>query len=526
VLKVLTGTEMQELDRRVIDGLGIPGEVLMERAGLGVAEATFLYFPPESFPRALVLCGPGNNGGDGMVCARHLIDSGYAVKVILLCDEEKYKGEAKKNLLILKRLSIDLKGTKTTSEFKKEVLTFAPNVIVDAVFGTGLKREVKGFYAEVIEEVNNLKEEGIKVVSVDIPSGVDSATGQVLGIAVKADVTVTFELPKLGHYFYPGKAHTGVLRIVRIGFPKKVVEEFAPSRVFLDDFWARNALKSRTGYVHKGTFGHVAVIAGSRGKSGACFLSALGALRIGAGLVTIICPQSLQPIFASMLPEALTIGVEENENGEVSSKAIPKILEAIGGKRAVVLGPGIGLSEEVKEVVFKVLQYSEAPVVLDADGLTLVSTNPSILKEAKSGLVLTPHPGEAERLLKTNKAELLRDRLSAVRRLSELVKKGVAILKGPHTVVKEKDGREAVSSIDEPGLAQGGNGDVLSGLIAGLIAQKYELFEATCLGVFLHGAAGRLLKRSKGDFGFLASEVASAIPRVVRGILNGKTSSY
>ena len=521
-MKVVTGLEMQEFDSFIIHSLGIPAEVLMERAGLGVAENVFRYYPLEEYKKVLVVCGPGNNGGDGMVCARYLWDKGYEVKIILLAKEEKYKGEALINLKIIKNIGLSLEKAGEISQFKNLLQAYFPNIVIDAIFGTGLKRNVEGFFKEVIEEINGYKiKKAAKLVAVDIPSGVCANTGQILGTAVKADLTVTFELPKIGHLFYPGKECTGVLEVVPIGFPKKVVEEKGPKREYLDLKWAKKVFKPRKGYTHKGTFGHVLVLAGSRGKSGAGVLSALGALRGGAGLVTLASTRTLQYVYSSMIPEILTAGLEENDKGEVSHKSLTEILEIAKNKSVLVIGPGLGLSREVKKLFFDLISQFDIPLVIDADALTLLSENPEALKAYKAPKVLTPHPGEAVRLLKIPKEEIMKNRLEYAKKLSEITD-SIVVLKGPHSVVYSPDGRCGISSIDEPGLSQGGQGDVLSGLIGAFIAQKYEPFVATCLAVYLHGFAGKYLSKNLGPFGYTATDVAETIPTVFKEIKNDR----
>jgi len=513
--RVVSGWEMQKLDSIVIKEIGIPAEVLMERAGVGVSEKLSEMFPPADFPGVLIVCGPGNNGGDGMVCARHLKSKGYQIKVVILCDEDRYKGEAKLNLEIIKKLKIIPRRIKDSSEMSELLESEKPEIIVDAIFGTGLKRKVEGFFAEIINLINRYKEEKKgKVVSVDIPSGVCSNTGRILGTAVKADLTVSFELPKIGHIFYPGKEFTGKLELVPISFPAEVIEKNAPARYYIDLAWAKSVFKRRKGYVHKGNFGHVLVLAGSRGKSGAGYLAGLGALRGGAGLVTLASTRTLQKIYASMLPEALTLGLEENFYGEVSLKDLPKIIEASHKKTAFVIGPGLGLSSEMKNLFFEILSCINIPLVIDADALTLLSEKPEILQNYSGVKILTPHPGEAIRLLKISKNELLEDRLYWTKKLAELTE-AVVILKGAHSIICSKD-QEGISSIDEPGLSQGGTGDVLAGLIGALISQGYDAFTSACLGVFIHGTAGKLLSEEYGPFGYPASLVAETFPRVFK----------
>ncbi len=522
-MKVLIGKEMQELDKIVIHELGIPAEVLMERAGLGVAENIFKYFPVKKYPKVLIICGPGNNGGDGFVCARYIWDMGYKVKVILLSEEEKYKGEALTNLKILKNLDFNLEKISTLEELKKVLDREKPQIIVDAIFGTGLKREITGFLAEVINLINiNKHQENYKVVAIDIPSGICSETGQIMGCAVKADLTVTFELIKAGHLFYPGKEYTGILEVVKIGFPSKIIEEKGPSREYLDWNWAKKFFKPRTGYTHKGTFGHVLILAGSRGKSGAGILSALGALRGGAGLVTLASTKTLQKIYSTILPEILTAGLEEEASGEISFKSLEKFLTLCEGKRVIVIGPGLGLSEGVRNFLKELLSKINIPLVIDADALTLLSEEPEILKNYKGLKVLTPHPGEAQRFLKISIKEILSNRLKALEEIVKLTD-SIVVLKGPHSVIMSPDGKVGISSVDEPGLSQGGMGDILSGLIGALLAQNYEPFLGTCLAVFLHGEAGRYLHQKYGPYGFTATEVGNTIPKLLK-ILEEKKS--
>lgn len=523
MMKVVKAEEMKFLDEFVIHNIGISAEILMERAGLGVAKSILKRFPPDKFKNVLVVCGPGNNGGDGFVCARYLNDMGYEIEIVLLSEREKYKGEALKNLKVLENLGFIPEEVGYVVDFRKILHDFSPSIIVDAIFGIGLKRPIEGVIANIIEEINAYKEKrNCKIVAVDIPSGVCSDTGQILGIGIKADLTVTFELPKLGHFFYPGKEYRGELEIVHIGFPTRVLEEKGPQRYFIDQKWAKRTFKPRKGYTHKGQFGHLLILAGSRGKSGAGLLSALGALRGGVGLVTLASTKTLQKIYSSILPEILTAGLEENEFGEIAYKNLDHLFELSKRKTALVLGPGLGLGEEVKKLVWELLEKLDIPVVIDADALTIISENPERIKNYNYPKILTPHPGEAERLLKISKKEILRNPLEAAKALSELTGSFV-FLKGPHGVIYSPDGRCGISSIDEPGLSQGGTGDVLTGLIGALVCQKYDPFEATAFGVFLHGMAAKKLAKEKGPFGYIASEIANKIPEILKELENDRS---
>ncbi len=513
-MRLVYAREMQALDRFTIEEVGVPAEVLMENAGRGVAELILECFPGEARRGVLILCGPGNNGGDGLVVARHLHQRGLPVKVVLLAPEEKYRGESASNLRVVKYLGLPLE--KALSEEEVEALRPAlagAGLVVDAIFGTGLSRDLSGRFARTVEL---LHESGRPVVAVDMPSGLSADTGRPLGVAVRATLTATMALPKVGQVIYPGREYVGELRVVDIGMPGKVIREKAPPREYLDRDWAARVLKPRSPDTHKGTYGHVLILAGSRGKTGAAVLAALGALRVGAGLVTLAAAGSLQPLLAGYLPEVLTLGLSpETPDQELAPAAAESILETAGRMRAAVLGPGFGLSEEARSLSRRLAVELPCPAVLDADALTALSGRLESLREAPAPRVLTPHPGEMVRLLAQPKDKIQADRLAAAREAARLSGQ-VVVLKGAATVVAAPDGREAVNSSGNPGMAQGGMGDVLSGMIGALLAQGYEPFEAACLGVFLHGASADDLARRRGPFGFTASEVAENLPRVVR----------
>ncbi len=518
---VALSQEMQNLDRYVMETLGILPEVLMERAGLGVAEKISEYFPAENFSRVLILCGPGNNGGDGFVCARHLSERDYQVEVLLFSEEEKYSQEAKKNLDILKTLGIPIHKILRVEDFEDFLEHYKPKIVVDALFGTGLKRPLKGLYQEVVLSLKSLKKfYEFKIVSIDIPSGISSDNGQILGSAVQADLTVTFECYKAGHLIYPGKEHSGVVEIIPIGYPwkylKSNVSELIPKRIYLDEEVASSLYQPRKGFFHKGRAGYVLILAGSQGKSGAGYLTAFGALKAGAGLVTLASTKSLQPIYCSMLPEALTLGLPE-KNGEVSEEAVPFIIDALKRKKSLVIGPGFGLGEGPEKVLFELLEKIELPLVLDADALTLISRDLSFLKKYPAPKIITPHPGEAARLLKAETLEILRDPLNSLKELVELTG-AVVVLKGPHSLIGEPEGRVFVSSVDEPGMSQGGMGDILSGMIGAFLAQGYPPFYAAALSVYLHGIAGKFLRENLGPFGFTAKDLGEIIPIIIKNL--------
>ena len=518
-LFVATAKEMQSLDNFVIEKVGILPEILMERAGHGVAETIRELFPISEGAKALILCGPGNNGGDGFVCARYLWNWGYEVEVLLFSSEERYRGEAKRNLDILRGLGVPISPLKDLSELEEFFKYLKPTIVVDALFGTGLTRPLSGLFEETVSFLNEVRSKSpfLRIISIDIPSGVSADTGQILGVAVKADYTVTFECLKAGHLFYPGKGFAGEVKVVSLGYPWRFIKEatdLVPQRTLLNERVASALFKPRKGYYHKGKAGHVLVLAGSQGKSGAAYLTALGALRGGAGLVTLASPRSLQPFYCTLLPEALTLGLPERE-GEVSEEALELLWKALEGKRVLVIGPGFGLGAGPQRVLWAILEKAQIPLVLDADALTLLSKEPERLKRYRGTKIICPHPGEAARLLGITTQEVLKDLLGSLQKLVDLTGAVVA-LKGPHTLIGDPSGKIYISSIDEPSLAQGGMGDVLTGLIGALLSQGYEALTATALAVYLHGASGQSLHKDKGPLGLLASEIANHIPQILK----------
>ncbi|MFN3921775.1 MAG: NAD(P)H-hydrate dehydratase, partial [Caldimicrobium sp.] len=335
-------------------------------------------------------------------------------------------------------------------------------------------------------------------------------------------ITVTFECFKAGQLIYPGKEYAGEVKIIEIGYPWKKIEEegLAPNRIYLDKKIAKTLYQPRKGFYHKGKTGHLLVLAGSRGKSGAGYLTALGALRAGVGLVTLASTKSLQLTYSSMLPEALTLGLPESD-GEVSGEGIDLLLSALFRKKAIVVGPGFGLGSGAKKLLFALLEKANLPLLLDADALTLISEDLELLKRYSYPKVLTPHPGEAARLLSCEPNEVLKDPLLAINTLIERTLATI-VLKGPHTIIASPSGKIYISSIDAPGLAQGGTGDVLSGVIGALMAQGYSAHHASALGVYLHGAAAKLLEETYGPFGFTAVDIAKTIPTVIKKLEEDK----
>jgi NAD(P)H-hydrate epimerase len=496
---------MRALDRHTIETLGVPGELLMESAGRAVAEAVLAGL--ERGAEVLAVCGTGNNGGDGMVAVRHLHLLGVPVRVALVGDPSGLTKDAAANLARARSLGIPI-GDAAFDPPKRGIL-------IDAVFGTGLSRRVEGVPAQALRRMRAAREE-CGIVAVDLPSGLDADTGQPLGDVPEAEVTVTLGLPKLGLALEPGRSLAGEVRVARIG-----IQESAPGVEPPVELWTHGAagaqLPARPAAGHKGTFGHVLVIAGSRGKSGAAALAGEGAGRAGAGLVTIACPSSIADVLAGMCTEAMTAAVPDTaEHGFGAASEAP--LLALARERDVVaLGPGIGRASETQALIRRLVGALDLPVVLDADGLNALGSEPSVLKGRRGPSILTPHPGEAARLLGLAAAEVNRDRVGLARALAR-ESGAVVVLKGAATVVASPEGRIVVNATGGPVLGTGGTGDVLTGVVAGLLAQGLAPLVAAALGVYLHGLAGDRLSARVGSSGVLAGEVAREIPHAARSL--------
>lgn len=508
-MKLVGASEMRELDRRTIEEVGIPGVVLMENAGRGAADHLCRLFASLHPGPVLVLAGKGNNGGDGYVIARHLLNRGWHVQTLVTAALEAIRGDARIHLDALRRSGGDV-AFAPHSKALAEALADQNNaaLIVDALLGTGLTAEVRGLYAEAIDWVNGMP---VPVVSVDIPSGIDADTGKICGRAIRADLTATFALPKIGHAVQPGAALSGILEIVDIGIPAPLLRKAGDAHLLIDADEAEELLPGRPVMGHKGTFGHLLVVAGSTGKTGAAAMTAEGALRIGSGLVTLACPAAVQEVLAVKLTEAMTAPLS-GESGDWAGD-VEALLQ---GKNALALGPGLGEQEDIRALVRHLVADCPLPLVLDADGLNAIAEKPDVLlKRTGATAVLTPHPGEMARLTGRTAAEVEADRIGIAREFARRYKV-VLLLKGARTVTALPDGRVRINGSGNPGLASGGMGDVLTGMIGGLLAQGVSPANAAILGAYLHGrSADRLLERL-GDAGMMASDLLREVPAARR----------
>ena len=515
---VLTASEMAHLDRHTIEEIGIPGVVLMENAARGAA-AFFLQVLPELPKRRIaVVAGSGNNAGDGFVLARLFHDLGAPVRVVCLRSPDRLQGDALTNFRILEKLQIPVFVWDEGQEFDGQWQWLAQSeVVIDAILGTGLKSEVQGFYRQLIEALNTLP---VPVLAVDVPSGLDASTGKPLGVAVRALATATFGFLKIGHVVTPGEDYAGKVHVVDIGIPPGLAEANGIKRLWLEERLVSPWLPPRPVETHKGTAGHVVVLSGSPGKTGAATLICLGAGRVGAGLVTLLIPASLNPILEVKLTETMTLPLAETSAQTPGLAALPEILRFTEGKQVLAMGPGLSLHPETQELVRTLLPRMPCPMVLDADALSALTGHLDLLRNAASPPILTPHPGEMARLIQRSVAEVQENRLEIAAEFSR--KHGVhLVLKGHRTVIAAPDGSLALNSSGNPAMASGGMGDVLTGMIAGFVAQEYEPFQAACLGVYVHGAAADSAIGGRASRGLLASDVVERVPEVIGRLERG-----
>lgn len=515
-MKVLTAAAMQELDRRTIADAGIPGAVLMENAGRGVADTVVQRYP-ELFPGpVLILCGRGNNGGDGFVIARHLHTAGWSVQLILLAERGALSGDAGIMLGMFEQSGGVVSEAADVTTLADALAEAAGcRLCIDALLGTGFARSPEGVLAAAIDWLNR---QPVPVVAVDLPSGVDASTGGIPGVAVQAALTVTFAFPKVGLVSYPGAGYAGEVVTVPIGIPAAVSASAADDLLLVDAGEARSLLPPRPADGHKGTFGHLLVMAGSLGKSGAAVMAAEAGLRAGAGLVTLACPAGMQQVAAAHLIEVMTAPLAEVD-GVVSLQAMEELLALSVGKQAVAIGPGLGTTGEAGALVRRFLKETALPVVVDADGLNALDGHHEVLAQRRNRLtVLTPHPGEMARLSGRSVTEIQNDRIGAAREFAT-AHGVVLVLKGARTVTAFPDGRVRINGSGHAGMASGGMGDVLTGLLGGLLAQGMEAGAAAALGVYLHGLAGDRLRQHYGDAGLLATDLLRELPAARHSLL-------
>jgi len=513
-MKVLTAEQMQRCDRAAIDDHGIPEMVLMENAGVQVVEAMEEYFGDTQPELVAVMCGKGNNGGDGFVVARHLHADGRAVRVYLFSAGADLQGPVAENYGIAARAGVDIVEIPDEACWRRHAdEVFGFDVIVDALFGTGINGPLRGHFGDVVGAIND---SGAVVVAVDLPSGLAADSGEIAGPAVDADLTVTLAAPKLCHALAPACELIGELSVVDIGIPSDEIAAVADALELITPEECAAYLGPRDRDTHKGSYGRVLVVGGAPGMAGAAALTARAALRGGAGLVTVAAPDSVSDVVAGLVAEALVRPHASNAEGGLAVAAQAGLAALAAAADVLAVGPGVGTSSDTQQVVRDIVTAAEVPVVLDADGLNAFAGDAAALRAVKPPCVLTPHPGESGRLLGRTTAEVQGDRLGAVRELAER-SGAIVVLKGYRSLVCDPNGRVAINPTGNPGMATGGSGDVLTGLIAALIAQGLEPYAAARVGVFLHGEAGDVAATVVGEISLIASDIIAALPDAFAG---------
>ena len=522
-MRILTAEAMREVDRRATEELGLPSLVLMENAAIGLAEAVAELF--EDAESAAIFCGPGNNGGDGLALARHLAIRGYEVGVWLVGEREP-SGDAAVQLRVCRGQGIAIDELEDEADLDEALAAAAgADLVVDALFGTGLARPLEGLFAALAERLAELP---APVLAVDLPSGLSGSRREPLGPHVVADATVTFAAPKVAHVFPPAAEAVGELVVTDLGIPPSLVEEAddedGPLHLLVGAELA-GRLPERPADTHKGDYGHVLVVAGSPGKAGAAVMTARAAVRAGAGLVTVAVPEPLLAAVDTASVESMTLALPASPSGQLVRAAVEAVLAAAEGKDVLALGPGLGGEDETAESIREIVRRAGLPLVLDADGLNAFAGRLRELRERAAPTVLTPHPGELGRLLGVAAGEVQADRLAAARRAAA-ESGATVVLKGNLTLVAAppsggRPGSVHVSTAGNPGMASGGTGDVLTGTIAALLGWLGTVDDAVPLAVHLHGLAGDLAAAVTGEASLTAGDVIDALPAAFRSLTEG-----
>jgi ADP-dependent NAD(P)H-hydrate dehydratase / NAD(P)H-hydrate epimerase len=497
-MKIVNAAQMRNIDQRSTERFGVPSIVLMENAAIAVVDALFEHYP--DCGRVAIFCGTGANGGDGFAVARHLENRGVVPVVVIVGERSAIQGDARTNLTVCERLGIPIYDIRAGDEIET-VLAHASDadVLVDAIFGTGLNRAPSGIHADVIRDLAELR---LPVLAVDLPSGADASSPTPFDPCVQAEVTVTFAAPKLCHVFEPAALYCGEIIVADITIPEAAVEDEMVTLALITPKDVQPHVAPRLSTTHKGTYGHVGIIAGSPGRSGAAVLCARGAIRTGAGLVSVMTdPDTAKLVHAGSI-ESMTYSGDD-------------LQEFLAKKTAVLIGPGLADDEQAWERTRALVEKIELPLVIDASGLNAFAARAAELNPHGLPRVITPHPGELARLLGTDSASINADRIGAVREAAK-ISQCVVVLKGYQSLIAEPDGHVFVNPTGNPGMASGGMGDVLAGMVAALLARGTDALDAACAAVYLHGLAGDILKEQLGDTGLTAMDLADRIPAAIQ----------
>jgi NAD(P)H-hydrate epimerase len=506
-MRVLNAAQMREADRRTIEEIGIPSLVLMENAGRQVVAAMEAIYSDLLERQVAVLCGRGNNGGDGFVVARTLVQRGVDVSVFVLGLVSDVRGDARTNLEILGRLGVTVVEVSDGQAWELHLSEVRDcTLIVDAIFGTGLNAPVSGLIESVITDINS---SSIPVVSIDLPSGLSADSCDPIGESIEAGTTVTLAAPKLPLVLPPAETRAGDIVIADIGIPSDVLDSVDGPRIeLLTRSAVREHITPRTPDSHKGDYGHVLVVAGSRGKAGAAHLSGIGALRSGAGLVTVATGASCQAVVAGMAPEYMTVGLDETDAG-LDPDGVDRLLEQ--ARDVVAVGPGLGHASGTQAFIKALVDRATCPLVVDADGLNAFSGDPDRLtgREGRD-IIITPHPGEMARLVGMSTDEVQASRLEIARNFA-VAHHLYVVLKGHRTLIATPDGKVFINPTGNPGMSTGGTGDVLTGMISAWLAHLLDAEAACKLAVYLHGMAGDLAEADEGEVSMTAGDLAAHI---------------
>lgn len=528
-MKILTAAQMAEVDRLTTDRYLIPSVLLMENAGRSVADELERACPGLDKKRILIFCGRGNNGGDGFVVARYLALRNANPSIILLSDPEKLKGDALINFNIVRALGVTIHVLATSAEARSYLKkAAAPDVIVDALFGTGLAKPIGPDFSHVVDWVNKMSRAAF-VVAVDIPSGLFADSFSIPGPAVRAHMTVTFSALKLAQVMPPASDFAGKVIMVPIGSPSALLESSEYRMNLIDSALVRKTLPGRASNSHKGTYGHVYVVAGSRGKSGAALMTGIAALRSGSGLVTLWLPKSLQRGVVGKFPELMTEFLPETYEGALDQSGAGQVLDQLAQVDALVIGPGMTVHQSTRKLVWEIVRHSPVPVVVDADGINaFVPPAPSMRNETGQPVILTPHPGEMARLAGKKISEVQQDRIATARSWAESSGCYV-VLKGYQTILAAPSGEIFVNSTGNPGMATGGTGDILAGMMGRFVAgwkcqsgreNSLGLTDYACSAVYLHGLAGDFAAEDKGEESLIATDLLSFLPKAFKKVTN------
>lgn len=509
-------SQMQMIDQKSVENIGIQSIVLMENAGKVVVDE--ILKTDTRFDRVIILAGPGNNGGDGFVVARHLHNIKMPVRVFIIGKSSHIEGDALTNLNILKKLSIQIDEVFDGGGFVKLEKSIRQGaLIVDGIFGTGLTKPVHGIFGEVIDLVNEMAD---YTISIDIPSGIDSDTGKVMGTAIEADKTVSLVIPKIGNVMYPGSDYNGELLIRGIGVPDIIIDDTKIKYNIITDEVIQRLIPHRKSNTNKGDYGKGNIIAGSTGLTGAAILACKAALRSGMGLLKLYIPESLNIIITTAVPETVTVPLLEVRKGVIGINNFNKVIEDSNKSDVLAIGPGCGLNAEVGELLKRIIFEVHKPLVIDADGLNALAKNVQWLENKKSDIIITPHPGEMSRLCGQTIEEINDHPIETA--LSFSREWGViTVLKGSRTVVATPSGEVYVNINGNPGMATAGSGDVLTGVITSFIAQGFKPIDAVIFGVYIHGMAGDIMAESRGEHGLLAGDIVDGITRALK-VLAGR----